>query len=160
MIIALLVVGLTLSMPVASVQAWGWRSGSKTWFTVDPLEGGMLGPPVVTPLGMVGDCIFEKHEFVWEVVASDARATVFNFNTMFWLWKEPYVDGVMWATRVIRSTECPTDPIIGRGYISGWVKDGIFTWKSVDYFDGYKVVSWSSAPMLGLMDIRGYIIET
>jgi hypothetical protein len=159
MIIILFVAGLTLSLPVTSVHAWGWRRTSITKFTVDPTQGGMIGPPLVTPLGMVGDCIYEKHEFVWENVASDARATVFNHNTLFWLWKEPFMDGVCWGSRDVRASASPDDSIIGHGYIAGYVKDGIFTWKSVDYFDGYKMVTWSSAPMMGLMNARGIIIE-
>jgi hypothetical protein len=161
LIITLLVAGIALAMPIASVQAWGWSRPSITRFTVYNELGGMVEEmPLVTPLGMVGDRIFQKHEFRWENIATDARATVFNHNTLFWLWKEPMMNGVCWGSRDIRASACPTDPIIGHGYISGYVKEGVFTWKSVDYFDGYKIISQSSAPMQGLMDIHGIIIET
>lgn len=164
MIVTLLVVGMVLTLPIASVQAWGWRPRSKTPFTV--IDGFMLGPPDVTPIKEIGDRILEKHEFVWWNDADDDRADGYNHNTLFWLWEgEPlFSDGIMWGTRIVRDGPLPSDTSIGRGYTYGRIVDGIFTWKAVEYRKGpsgtFKVISWSSAPFFGEMDIHGIIIET
>jgi hypothetical protein len=159
MMIALLVAGLALSIPVASVQAWGWRSVTKTPFTVNLDLSGMraFSVPMVK---QIGDCVLEKNEFIWENVASDERANGFNFNTVYWLWTgEPMIDGYMWGKRVIRNGPDSCDTIIGHGYYAyAWVKDGIFTWKAIDFINGYKVVTWSSGLMLAPTPIQGVII--
>jgi hypothetical protein len=163
-IIALLVAGIALAMPVSTVQAWGWRSVSKKPFTD---TGGYM----YAFLGIEGikewdDYVLEKHTFIFYAWAewADGGYEGYNHNTMYWLWTgEPFVDGKMWGTRIIRDGPEPTDTAIGHGYITGQFVDGVMTWKAVDFFRaGYTTVSWQK--LSGVPDppteLGGFVIET
>ncbi|MCW4040730.1 MAG: hypothetical protein NWE83_08275 [Candidatus Bathyarchaeota archaeon] len=91
---------------------------------------------------------------------NDDRATSFNYNTFFWLWKEVDVNGVMWGTQEVRKEL--GGPVVGRGRIAGKIVDRIYTWKGVVYnfVEGYKIISWASGQLYTDVPMSGIIIET
>ena len=159
MIIALLVAGIALAMPVASVNAWGWRPRSVTRFTATG-HPDFESPFIQTVIKETGDYKLVKTVFTWVNDASDDRADSFNTNTFYWLWKEEDVNGIMWGTQVIRETR--EGPVVGRGRLAGKIVNSIYTWKGVVYnfVDGYKVISWSSGELYTDVPMYGIIIET
>ena len=157
LIIALLVAGIALAMPIASVQAWGWRCARPN-VTHFAGTASLVPPPVPGTMETFGEWVRITGSVVqFYYDCDDPRFTGTITNTLTSL-TDPNGKSTIWSTssHFVRADNQGTVT----GFITGQgIAPDVLTAYYVGYGDGYKVILRYNGDYAS-GEVNGMIIET